>query len=316
MTSLTFTLKRLVAAGLLGLTTIGLSAFPASAAVTPQLVNNPWTAACKQVLFIGARGSGQLITDHNGLGTQVYDFMTNYTSRLNLQNVGYYPVNFEAQAVAVLLTDRGMYFSGVDTGVTDIINVVNTRRAACPNEHYVLAGYSQGAMVVHRAVWQLAGSTQGFNNIDGVVVIADGDRVPGQGGNRYGTSPDTSVDYGVSFVVPSAAGNTYKPRWQNVPATVADRFHSICDSGDIVCDFGRTATAWSQYQGIRTHVNHYKGTSTTTPAAAVAGYSNNHAYTPPPLSGSTGTVLASPCLNFRSGPNLSLIHISEPTRPY
>jgi hypothetical protein len=45
--------------------------------------------------------------------------------------------------------------SSPDVGVADTINHINERAAACPEQKYALSGYSQGAVVMHRAAVKL-----------------------------------------------------------------------------------------------------------------------------------------------------------------
>ena len=60
----------------------------------------------------------------------------------------------------------------------------------CPTTKVVLAGYSQGAMVVHRNLQALAASP----NLAASLLIADGDRLPN----------DTTVNIGSVTSVPGA----------------------------------------------------------------------------------------------------------------
>lgn len=287
---------------------------PASASATLTRIRQ-YADTCQDVVFVGARGSGNDFAAYGGLGKQVDGLMRAYSARLNGHRLGFFAVPYPAQSVEALAfsSTRKQYFEGIDTGVEQTLKALAARQAKCPTERYVLAGYSQGAMVMHRVMWKLAAGAEGFARIDGIIAIADGDRVPGQGGWRYGTSPATSIDKGVSFLFPSLAGVVYKPQWRVTPASVRSRFLSICDSGDIVCDFPRAKAGGvaGLSSGIRTHLSHYTASSSSVigAAARVAAVTNTHppirlapAPAPAPAAQRTGKVLASPCLNFRSGP--------------
>jgi predicted esterase len=47
------------------------------------------------------------------------------------------------------------YFTGISNGVGFVRRTLRQRAEACPYERIVLAGYSQGAMVMHRALNEL-----------------------------------------------------------------------------------------------------------------------------------------------------------------
>ncbi|MGB7962249.1 MAG: cutinase family protein [Propionicimonas sp.] len=303
---------RALVALLVTILSLAVTTTPASASSTPTRIRQ-YAEACQDVLFVGARGSGNGFDEYYGLGEKVHGLMRAYAARLDGRRLGYFAIPYPAQPVKALVypSTRKQYFEGIDTGVEQTLTALKVRQSRCPNERSVLVGYSQGAMVMHRVMWQLAARADGFAKIDGIIAIADGDRVPGQGGWRYGTSPTTSIDKGVSFLVSNLAGIVHKPQWRVTPASVRSRFLSICDSGDLVCDFPRAngGGVAGLLSGSKTHTSHYgpSASSVISAAARVAAVTNSHpvvrpAPAPAPTVQRTGKVLASPCLNFRSGP--------------
>ena len=66
------------------------------------------------------------------------------------------------------------FMGSVDAGAAGAGQAVRAFVAQCPTSKVVLAGYSQGAMVVHRNLQALAASP----NLAAVLLVADGDRRP------------------------------------------------------------------------------------------------------------------------------------------
>ena len=210
----------------------GLHAQPRALTGTEVVASN---SPCLDAIFLGARGSGQLADDHHGFGQQIDFVRRSYLDEVTGHRVGWRAINYPAQGVDTLLI--GKFFKGLDEGVDDTVAFLKTRATMCPDEHYVLAGYSQGAMVMHRVLWALADAggvgLPSLGRIDGLVLVADGDRLAGQGGTKLGTAEDAS---GVSFLAPALAGDTFKPQDRVLPDDLASRASSICDTKDLVCD--------------------------------------------------------------------------------
>ncbi len=224
---------------------------PASAGLAP---------ACQEVLFVGARGSGQSqsgVTDATdkydggtGFGPQVYAAYVAAKGRLMSVRPGTrtamwslkYPAN--DVPVSIVPATIGNYFVGLEDGVWDVVQELKTRD--CPNEQIILMGYSQGAMVMHRAIIDLA--NQGFgaklDRVAGAILIADGDRLPADNMTRYGSAG--SVFFGVAHNFAAFAA----PRQHLLPATMTNRIHSICYARDIVCDHSMLGAATGR--GIHT----------------------------------------------------------------
>ena len=218
---------------------------------------------CQEVVFIGARGSGE----KTGVGTLSMGVHTHFVYREYLaalgsgsrtSRVGYWaPGRYPARPVADLLTGRSTRFlSGLDAGVQETLSFLSHRSRRCPREHYVLAGYSQGAMVMHRVMWQL--TTTLVPRIDGIIVVADGDRHPNQGGLAYGSSDAGRGAQGAALYH-RVLGVKYKARASAVRAGLRTRFHSVCAKGDIVCDtrYARTRGSGAARTGASLHARRY-----------------------------------------------------------
>lgn len=51
---------------------------------------------------------------------------------------------------AVMYSTIAEYFVTVQQGAATAVNIVRRQAAACPNQRFVLSGYSKGALVLHR----------------------------------------------------------------------------------------------------------------------------------------------------------------------
>ena len=118
-------------------------------------------SGCPDVRVLFVRGSGgERWVDKNYL-----EYKSTIEERLKTVSLSYEFIDLEYPAVPVgidnLLVTLGAYFGGgeayefgesVRQGVENLIQLVNTE---CPNTKYVLGGYSQGAMVISRAIRNL-----------------------------------------------------------------------------------------------------------------------------------------------------------------
>jgi hypothetical protein len=99
----------------------------------------------------------------------------------------------------------------------------------CPDTKVVLAGYSQGAMVIHRNLHDLADDP----HVAAALLIADGDRLPA----------DTTINMGSTAVVPGLGQGVAQEHsflasapTSPLPPEIGARTVSVCDVGDPVCD--------------------------------------------------------------------------------
>ena len=75
------------------------------------------------------------------------------------------------------------FMNSVDAGTAALGAQYASFAQRCPATKVVLAGYSQGAMVVHRNLNALADSP----NVAAALLIADGDRLPGDNVSSMGS---------------------------------------------------------------------------------------------------------------------------------
>ena len=110
--------------------------------------------------------------------------------------------------------------------------------AKCPDTKVVLAGYSQGAMVIHRNLYDLADDP----HVAAALLIADGDRLP----------VDTTIDLGSTAIVPGTGQGVGQEHsflastdTSKLPPEIGARTISVCDVGDPVCDYNPDTTELS-----------------------------------------------------------------------
>lgn len=141
----------------------------------------------------------------------------------------------------------GEYLVSILVGADSLTDLLTSQATRCPDQHFVLAGYSQGAMVVHMALSNLPADQLALlaPRIDGVVLLADPLRDP----DDYLTELSTATSAGAGMVT----GALQFPAVQSLvdvyldaiggqsmslpyPHELTGRTVSICTSGDAVCD--------------------------------------------------------------------------------
>jgi hypothetical protein len=130
------------------------------------------------------------------------------------------------------------YIGSEKYGVAKLNRFISQAEAACPKAGFVLAGYSQGAMLIHDYLTQLArqGSGAELRAIRGTVLVADPERTPQSSVVNFGTA--RSDGYGVcraSENILRVAVCVSSDATQDVPP-VYPNMRQVCDDGDIVCD--------------------------------------------------------------------------------
>jgi cutinase len=193
--------------------------------------------SCPDVHWIGAAGSGERdgaeLAANAGMGRVMFQSYRDL-QRLMQQDgrtITAEAVEYPAAAVPAdgdLLGWSG-FMSSVDAGTAALGAQYASFAALCPATKVVLAGYSQGAMVVHRNLHALAESP----NVAAALLIADGDRLPSDNVISMGSA--TAVPgkrLGVAQDWPILAHAPAK-----LPLSIGGRTISVCDYGDAVCDY-------------------------------------------------------------------------------
>ena len=147
------------------------------------------------------------------------------------------------------------YYESIFEGVDRLISELYAQKSSCGGEgqRAILAGYSQGALVVHLALRLLAESDPSMlsaSNIAGVMLVAD----PAKTANGSETVwegqslPAGSGVKNASGLWTKAFGALHGP----IPSQIAGRTISICHDHDIFCAPGAHA-------GVAYHTNYSTG---------------------------------------------------------
>lgn len=197
------------------------------------------TPGCGDYHWIGAAGSGQRdaagLNANGGMGPVVFQSYQQLSDALaaNGQTITAEAVQYPAAPVPV---DDGLggwmdFMDSVEEGADAAAVQYEEFVERCPATPVILAGYSQGAMVMHRNLHDLEDSP----NLAAALLIADGDRLPG----------DTTLNLGSAAVVPGEPGKGVAQEHSflasaptsPLPPAVGARTISVCDVGDPVCDY-------------------------------------------------------------------------------
>jgi hypothetical protein len=121
--------------------------------------------------------------------------------------------------------------TAVNAGATDLYNQVTRESAQCPGEHFVLAGFSQGAMVVGefaRNHPELAGL------VSGAILWADPEF---NGDDSLSKGVDVSDNSFVSTSGWSGAFSSFYGLRLTFPSAWSGRLQSYCSSDDPICNW-------------------------------------------------------------------------------
>ena len=140
------------------------------------------------------------------------------------------------------------FIGSVDAGSAALGKQYEAFVQRCPATKVVLAGYSQGAMVVHRNLEALQASP----NLAAALLVADGDRLP----------EDPTLNLGTASGIPERGKGAAQdwPILAHAPAPLSPamgaRTISVCDLGDAVCDYNpddeETSVAYARGVAIHT----------------------------------------------------------------
>ncbi|KUH84706.1 cutinase family protein [Mycobacterium sp. IS-1556] len=205
---------------------------------------------CPDVHWFGAAGSGQRdgdLTANAGMGDDIYQSYLDLRQLVQRDGRTMTAEAVEYPAVAVPDDDGGVgewlgFMSSVDAGAAALGSQYTAFTQRCPESKVVLAGYSQGAMVVHRNL-HAAGTNP---NMVAALLIADGDRLPA----------DPTINIGSVTSVPGA-GKGVAQDWpilahapQPLPPAIGARTISVCELGDAVCDYDPDAEEVSKVSTV------------------------------------------------------------------
>lgn len=131
-----------------------------------------------------------------------------------------------------------LYLDSEREGVSELQSAFDDTRATCPHTRFVLAGYSQGAMVVHDFLNLVAAkyNTHVQSSIIGAVLLADPDRTSNANVIEFGSAAQASegvCQYASRLRLGSCATT---PPLRDVARMFQSRTVSVCTYDDPVCD--------------------------------------------------------------------------------
>jgi hypothetical protein len=185
------------------------------------------------------------------------------------RTVGVRSLRYPARRAELLVLDPATYFNGLERGVATAKKALARQVVACPKQRFVIAGYSQGAMVMHRVLQDLSKASDSLSKrilrrVDGAVLLADGDRLSR---DRMTSLGSAGAGRGVSYASPQDSN----VRGTRLPARLAPRVFSVCEQADVICDFRSLfQTSSSGVDGTTVHVASYTGSPNVLRAADAA----------------------------------------------
>ncbi|MBK3566234.1 cutinase family protein [Streptomyces sp. MBT62] len=162
-------------------------------------------ATCADLDVVAARGTFEPGTLGLIVGDPVFSALQ---QKITGKTLSSYAVNYPAD----------LSLDSAATGNLDVVNHVNAQVAACPNQRFILVGYSQGANVVDNSI--------GISS-DGAVV----------GSPIVATIP-AAVEPRVAAVL--LFGNPIRALGKSVTGTYQSRTIDFCATGDPICQNGGT----------------------------------------------------------------------------
>jgi len=160
-------------------------------------------AACTDIDVVAARGTFEPGTLGFIGGDPVYSALQ---KKITGKTLSSYKVNYPAD----------LSLTSAAQGNTDLVNHVRSQAAACPNQRFILVGYSQGANVVDNSI--------GISSAGAVV-----------GSPIVATIP-AALEPKVSSVL--LFGNPIRAIGKSVTGTYQSRTIDFCAKGDPVCENG------------------------------------------------------------------------------
>ncbi|MGY0502573.1 cutinase family protein [Nocardia sp. FBN12] len=164
-------------------------------------------------------------------------------SRLEVYTVPY--VAQFSNPIAIPPDGQASYNNSRTEGTARATDVLAQRHKECPLTNFVIAGFSQGAVIAGDVAAQIGAGNGPIPeaNVLGVTVIADGRRTatgPGQP-TEIGDPPPTGEGAEVALKGVNVPGISMTGPRPGGFGTLAPKVNSICAPGDMICDAPRQA---------------------------------------------------------------------------
>lgn len=223
------------------------------------------TFDCVDAFTLFARGSGQAPHESGG---EAERFFSEIKARINESSVdletrelgaeaylglsypaaGGYQNFFEAETG---WDDYGVYSESVEEGRQEAFMYLNDRAAACPNEAWVLGGYSQGAQVVGEALFSLNAAAR--DNVVFVALFGDPKLLLNGGGIWPPACRGEKLPWRRGDVSCWVDNGILEARNPYLPVSLENRVGSWCDKFDGICidDLGLAAVGTHDEYGAK-----------------------------------------------------------------
>lgn len=206
---------------------------------------------CPRFEFISAPGTWESKADDDPMNPTAnpHSFMLSITQPLQAtyvaDDVKVWTLPYTAQFKNINAQHEMSYDQSRNEGTSVLEGELTYMHNTCPNTKFILAGFSQGAVIVGDIADRIGGG-QGpipAEAVAGVVAIADGRREPGVGINPGvelgGIGAEIALEPVSALVQPIVPGATMRGARPNGFGTLADRTYEICAPDDSVCDAPR-----------------------------------------------------------------------------
>lgn len=220
---------------------------PASAEPQPEVDED-----CPDVLFLGARGSGE----GGGLGLRVGAVEEAFRTAVGTElDVVTEPITYGAPPIDWALTRSAEYVEASRAGARTLATRLLASAQACPTTEVVLVGYSSGAMVVHMALQDPA-TAPALGVVADVELLADPMRSADDATAGSTAGPYAGIASLFRDVDPAP-----------VPAAVAAVTSSRCLAGDVICAYGPEVDL---VEAVRVHLSGYQSQDIAGPSGETA----------------------------------------------
>ncbi|GAA1440704.1 hypothetical protein GCM10009617_08260 [Leifsonia poae] len=180
-------------------------------------------------LLLGARGSGESADysgQFQGMGRPVFDFYTNLKASVSIEGeaVHYNAVGIDGFpdtlfGLLAFMHARGPYDDSVQGGVNATVMRLVDAHNNCSTTKFILAGYSQGAEVIGRAITELSPEVR--QAVSAVAVFGD----------PYFNQADSDADLS-NFGLPYNGALGTRDKWKDL---LDAPVFSYCHNGDPIC---------------------------------------------------------------------------------
>lgn len=251
----------IITAVIVVLAIIGLSTYQYFTTTTqrPPGTDGPGQAApteeqpdwCPAVEFISAPGTWESSASDDPINPQAnkYSFMLSITQPLQEQytpdHVKVWTLPYTAEFKSIQSQDEMSYDDSRNEGTATLNAELSYMDENCPNTKFLLAGFSQGAVIVGDIATEI-GQGRGVISADkvlGATMIADGRRQNGVGinpGNELaGVGAEIALEPVERLVQPIVPGASMRGARDGGFGALEDRAYQICAPNDSICDAPR-----------------------------------------------------------------------------